>query len=146
MRLTDIYGTVEDITFRTTRIRDANNQIIIIPNSKISDDYIVNTSKREKRIYSLSLNLDLSTDLEKVAILNSHIKQLLYNNEHILSDSVKVLFDTISNSGFSVIISFYTEIIDINDFLKLKEQINYNIFDLVKQENIKLAPPTCCQK
>ena len=50
-------GTVEDITFRTTRLRDVNNQIVIIPNSKIMDSYIINLSKKEKRRYNLKLTL-----------------------------------------------------------------------------------------
>ena len=35
-------GTVEDITFRTTRIRDINNQIIVLPNSFLTTTSIIN--------------------------------------------------------------------------------------------------------
>ena len=44
-------GAVEDITFRTTRIRNADNAVVNIPNSTIADSAIINWSKLEKRRY-----------------------------------------------------------------------------------------------
>lgn len=41
-------GTVEDITFRSTRVRTFENSIVNIPNSIISNSSIINWSKMEK--------------------------------------------------------------------------------------------------
>ena len=38
-------GTIEDITFRTTRIRTFENSILNVPNSKIADSAVINWSK-----------------------------------------------------------------------------------------------------
>lgn len=139
----DIYkGTVEDITFRTTRIRDINNQIIILPNSLLTTTSIINATKREKRRYELLLTLELNTPLEKVSSLSENIKLILNNNTHILKENVRVFFDKISADGIDISISFYTDIIDFQEFIQFKEEINYTILQMVNEANIELAYPS----
>ena len=45
-------GTIEDITFRTTRIRTFENALVNIPNAIIADASVTNWSKMEKRAKS----------------------------------------------------------------------------------------------
>ena len=42
-------GTVEDITFRSTRVRTFENSVVNIPNAVIANDSIINWSRMEKR-------------------------------------------------------------------------------------------------
>ena len=135
-------GTVEDITFRTTRIRDINNQIIVLPNSFLTTTSIINGTKREKRRYDLLLTLELNTTLEKVADLTENIKLALNTNSHVLKENIRVLFDTISADGIDLSISFYTDITDYEEFLKFKEEVNYMLLEIIKQANIELAYPS----
>ena len=139
----DIYkGTVEDITFRTTRIRDLNNQIVVLPNSLLTTTSIINASKREKRRYELLLTLELNTTLEKVNKLSENIKLALNTNSHVLKENIRVFFDTISANGIDLSISFYTDIVDYEAFLKFKEEINYALLQMVNEEGIELAYPS----
>lgn len=135
-------GTVEDITFRTTRIRDVNNQIVVLPNSFLTTTSIINATKREKRRYNLVLTLELNTPLEKVADLNENIKLALNTNSHVLREKIRVYFDTISADGIDISISFYTDITDLEEFLKFKEEVNYTLLDIVEQSKIELAYPS----
>ena len=139
----DVYkGTVEDITFRTTRIRDVNNQIVVLPNSLLTTTSIINGSKREKRRYSLLLTLELNTPLEKVAELTENIKLALNTHQNIDKESIRVFFDTISANGIDISIGFYTDLIDLVDFLKFKEEINYTLLEMIEQAHIELAYPS----
>lgn len=135
-------GTVEDITFRTTRIRDINNQIIVLPNSFLTTASIINGTKREKRRYNLLLTLELNTPLEKVADLTENIKLTLNTNSHVLKENIRVFFDTISANGIDLSVSFYTDILDFEEFLKFKEEINYTLLEIVEQKHIELAYPS----
>lgn len=132
-------GTVEDITLRTTRLRDVYNQIVIIPNNKIIDSYIINTSKKEKRRYNLSLTFSLETSLEKISALNNKLKTIFESNENIFKESIKVIFNNISPSGIEIVINFYTEITDSTEYAKFKEELNYTILDIINKEKINLA-------
>lgn len=135
-------GTVEDITFRTTRIRDVNNQIVVLPNSFLTTTSIINATKREKRRYNLVLTLELNTPLEKVSSLTENIKMTLNTHPNVTKDNIRVFFDTISADGIDISINFYTDITDITDFLKFKEEINYALLEMIKQAQIELAYPS----
>lgn len=132
-------GTVEDITFRTTRIRDIANDIIVIPNSQIAENNIVNYSRKDSRFYSLLLTFELSTSLDKVADFKEKLMLLLNLHEHVLNENIRVFFHTISDNGISVKISFYTDIVNYADFLKFKEEMNFSILDLVQKTGVELA-------
>lgn len=135
-------GTVEDITFRTTRIRDVNNQIVVLPNSFLTTASIINGAKKEKRRYYLLLTLELNTPLEKVANLTESIKLALNTHPNVLKENIRVFFDTISASGIDISISFYTDIIDLEDFMKFKEEINYALLKMINEAHIELAYPS----
>lgn len=135
-------GTVEDITFRTTRIKDIDNQLIVLPNSFLTTASIINGTKREKRRYNLLLTLELNTPLEKIANLTENIKLELKNNSHVLKENIRIFFDKISTNGIDLSISFYTDIIDLEEFMKFKEEINYTLLDMTNQANISLAFPS----
>ena len=51
IEISEYEGTVEDITFRSTRVRTFENSLVNIPNSVIANVSIINWSKMEKRRY-----------------------------------------------------------------------------------------------
>ena len=132
-------GTVEDITFRTTRIRDIAKDVIVIPNSQITENNIINYSRKDSRFYSLLLTFELSTSLDKVADFKKKLTLLLNLHEHVINENIRIFFNTISDNGINVKISFYTDIINYTDFLKFKEEMNFSILDLVQKTGIELA-------
>ena len=72
-------GTVEDMTFRTTRIRNFENSVVNIPNSTIADSAIINWSKMEKRRYKFSLSFPLDTTAEQMKMISNRIREMLIN-------------------------------------------------------------------
>ena len=63
----------------------------------------------------------------------------LNSQEHVLKENIRVFFDTVSDNGINIKITFYTDIINYNDFLKFKEEMNYSILELIQKANIELA-------
>lgn len=60
------YGRVEDITLRHTVIRTWQEKRIIIPNSKIGEEYIVNYSIKNPRILGiLDMGISYDSDIDK---------------------------------------------------------------------------------
>ena len=142
IRVDNYSGTVEDITFRTTRIRNVDNQVVILPNSILTSSNIINISKMQKRRYSLMLTLELNTPLEKVKTYTENIRQMLKNNKDVENDTMKIFFTTISESGIDVSVDFYTYITNYIDYLKFKEEINYIVLDMANKQGINLAYPS----
>ena len=70
-----LQGVVEDITLRHTVIRDFENRRIIVPNSVISQEIIINADfGDEKIIRYIELNVSLKADLQKAkAIMREEV-------------------------------------------------------------------------
>lgn len=135
-------GTVEDITFRSTKVRTLENSIAQIPNSEISSKTIINLSKIQKRRYSLNLGLVLDTDLSKIEILKQEILEYLDNRKTVLPDTANVFFTEIQASDFNLSIYCYLNVIDYTEFLEEKEIINYKIMEIIHKNSIELAYDT----
>ena len=135
-------GTVEDITFRSTRVRTFENCVVNIPNSIISNSSIINWSRMEKRRYKLDLCLHLDTPLNKVEKVVVKIHDMLEKHDEIIDDSIMVKFDKITNNGINLLVYSYTNSVDYASFIAEKEKINYKIMQILKEEDIKLAYDT----
>ena len=135
-------GTVEDITFRSTRIRTFENSVVNVPNATISDSAVINWSKIESRRYRFTLTLELDTPLDKLNTVQERISTMLKKHNNIIDDSIIVKFDTIGDNGINLLICSYTDSVDYMSYLEEKEKINYKILQILKEENVKTAYDT----
>jgi small-conductance mechanosensitive channel len=59
-------GIIDDIGWRTTKIRQGQNNLLIIPNSKLSQSTVINFSFPDKKVaVSMPVSVSLSSDPEK---------------------------------------------------------------------------------
>ena len=135
-------GTVEDITFRSTRVRTFENSVVNIPNAVIANDSIINWSRMEKRRNKVNLCLEIDTPLEKVKIVQERIKNMLKQHDDVIDDTIIVRFDNITDNGINLLVCSYTNSIDYTSFLQEKEIINFKIMQILKEENVELAYDT----
>lgn len=70
-------GTVEDITLRETILRDAENNRIIIPNSQVSSQVLINSNHTDSRVCKLiEVGVGYACDLdEAMTILQQEVLQ-----------------------------------------------------------------------
>jgi MscS family membrane protein len=135
-------GTVEDISFRSTRIRTFENSLVNVPNSIITNSSIINWSRMEKRRYKTNLVLELDTPLEKVNRVVDRIREMLKQHDDVIDDSIIVKFDNITENGINLLIYSYTNSVDYATFLEEKQKINYKIIQILREENVYLAYDT----
>ncbi len=132
-------GTVEDITFRSTRIRTFENALVNIPNGNVTSTSLTNWSKMEKRRYKTNITVELATPLEKLERFKLRVENMLKERESILEDSIIVKFDIIRSNSLNILIYSFADCVDYIGFLTEKENINYKIMAIVHEEGIKLA-------
>ena len=132
-------GTVEDVKFRSTNIRTLDNAVLHIPNSEMAISAVINYSEIKKRRYYSELILELDTELQKVENVKLKIKEMLLKKEYIIQDSIIVRFQEIADNGINVVVIAYVNETNYAEFLKIKEQINYEIMAILQSENVELA-------
>ena len=135
-------GTIEDITFRTTRIRTFENSILNVPNSKIADSAVINWSKMEQRRYKVNLRVELGTPVEKLQRLKERVEKMLHERESILDDQTIVRYDNIDENGINMLIYTYTDSVGYDSYLAEVEDINYKLMKILEEENVKVAYDT----
>lgn len=137
-----IEGSVEEVTFRSTRIREQENTVVSIPNATIVNSNIVNWSRLQKRRILMNLVLDFNTPLKKIADVQNDILILLEQEENILKDGYYVKFDEIGANGFDLKIFAYTPIINYIDYLTYLDHINFKIMSIIQKHKCELAYDT----
>lgn len=134
-------GTVEDITFRSTRIRTTENTVITIPNSNLSNESIINWNKISKRRFELNINLPLETESSKITKITEKLRFVLNQCDNVIEDSVNITFNEIESDKIKIWIYIYTTSTDYTEYLLFKDQINSTVLKVLESEKIKLAYP-----
>ncbi|MDO5096625.1 MAG: mechanosensitive ion channel family protein [Peptostreptococcaceae bacterium] len=135
-------GIVEDITFRSTRIRTFEDALIILPNNKISSSPITNLTKMNKRRIRFNLGLTYTTKPEKLRIIIDEIRDALKNHKETISDSVMVRLQEFAPSSFEIFVQAYINKLSQEDLKRIREEINYEIIDIVARNESSFAFPS----
>lgn len=138
----DYEGSVEDITFRSTRIRTTSDTVVTVPNSTITNEAITNWSRLNKRRIKINLLIDLNTSLAKLQEAETQIETMLLEDSEILDENIIVKFDNILDSGNNLLISCFTYATEYFENLKKKEDLNYKILKILEDLKVNLAYPT----
>ncbi len=132
-------GIVEEMNFRSTRVRTFDNALITIPNSKISGDSITNWTKMNLRKTNIVIGLVYSTSKETMQKVCDEIYSELSALEEIKTDSLLVKFDNFNASSMDIKISYNSYPIPGKLHLALKEKVNYIIMDVVANNDTDFA-------
>ena len=138
VQTSDIEGVIEEITFRSTKIRTFAEAIVTVPNSKLANSNIINWSQRDKRRIHFKFTLDYSTSIYKINICVQRIEKFLRSNDKIKKEMIIVSFNELSNYGFGIFVYFYTEMMGYEEYEKLKQIVNINILSILREEKVKL--------
>jgi len=90
-------GTVEKIQIFTTQLNTVDNKVVIIPNSKIMGDNIINYSAKDMRRVDMLFGVSYGDDLEKVKKV---LKDIVDGEERILKDpAVMIILKELADSS-----------------------------------------------
>ena len=138
-----IQGTVIDITMRSTKIRQLDDSVVTIPNSKIADSDIINISSMDKRLIELDLALVYSTSSDVLKKCQSAIMNFLKGEDNIIDSApLRVNFSKLDDSSLNLTVFCYTPITEINQYLEYSSYINFNLKEIVEKNGGEFAFPS----
>jgi len=132
-------GSIEEISFRTTKIRAIDESLIIVPNSKLTDEAVVNFSRRGKRRVNFNLELTYKTSREKLETCVGNIQHMLEDNPQVSKDGILVRFDKFNATSLDILICFFTDTADFDEYFKIKEDVNFKIVEILQRAEIIMA-------
>ncbi|MDY0409620.1 mechanosensitive ion channel family protein [Paracerasibacillus soli] len=137
-----VEGTVEDITFRSTKIRTFAQALVTVPNATLANESITNWSKMGKRRITFTITIAYDTPSQKIKKVVNEIDQLLKNHPEVHPETIFVTCDDFSANGLDLYLYFFTNTTDWGAYLKVKEEINLKILDILDAENVVIALPS----
>jgi small-conductance mechanosensitive channel len=138
-----IDGTVEDIGFRSTRVRTLTGHLVTIPNEKLATDSVENIGRRPsiRRLANITITYD--TPPEKVEKAVSIIREILDNHEGMDPDFPPwVFFNEFNDTSLNILLIYWYFPPDYKAYLNFTERVNLEIMRRFEAEGIEFAFPT----
>lgn len=136
-----ITGTVEKVGFRSTRIRTFDKSIVTVPNKNMISAELDNLGKRKVRRARFYIGLTYDTTIDQMKKVVKEIENLI--NEHPKTDQEgRVKFQEFGASSLDIMILYYVSSTKWDDFIDVKEDINFKIMEIVKNNDCEFAFPS----
>ena len=139
VEIQNIVGRVKHIGLRTSRIETRDGITIIVPNSKLVGDNVVNWSHQQidRTRFLIRMAVGVDTDVHKVREILLAISSR--HNEVLTNPVPKVRLYDFNESGYVIDLLFWTS----NMFFveTLKSDLRFMILDEFKKNNIRISFP-----
>ena len=142
IRVSGSEGTVEDVGFRSTRIRTLDNSLVSIPNNAVVNATIENLAARVMRRQRFFIQVTYDTSREKLEEFAAHIKQILIEHPVTNKRDIRVRFNEFGDSSLNILVYFFLEVRDIATELKEREDILLRIMETAQKLGVEFAFPT----
>jgi MscS family membrane protein len=135
-------GTVEDISFRSTRIRTVERTELSIPNGTLSTINIENLTRRDKILFSPTLGLRFETSPDQLRYVLAECRKLLYEHPKVETASARIRFAGFLESSLSLEVFSYVLTKDFAEFTAIREDLLFRIMDIVSEAGTEFAFPS----
>lgn len=136
IKLQDQFGKVEAVGLRTTTVRTRDDILIIVPNSKLTNEVVVNlTHSEETTRFAIQVSVAFGSDTQRVATLLRQVA--LDHPESEPGQEPLVILKDFGESALVFELNFYTR--NLFHIEKIKSELRYEI-DREFRENKIIIP------
>jgi MscS family membrane protein len=139
--INDAEGTVEEIGFRSTRIRTFYNSVITVPNSELMNAKIDNMGRRQFVRVKSRLRLHLQTPPDKVNDFITGVRAILQNRTAVIPDKSQVALFELAADFLDIILVFFLTVEAAGDELGERQAIFLEIMALARTLGVEFARP-----
>ncbi len=138
-------GPVEEVGFRSTRIRTLQGHLVTIPNSVITNSCVENIGRRPfiRRTSNITITYDSGhTKAEKAVEI---MKEVLADVPQLNTDPERpprVYFSDFNDWSLNIYMSYWVKPPDYWLYHQVNEQVNFEIMKRFEAEQIEFAFPT----
>lgn len=132
-------GIVQDVGLRSTKIKTWGNQIIVVPNGKLSSSIIKNYIRRDKKTrVVVSFGVAYGTKLEKVEkVILLELKKI---KDSLKDPEPSLYFKGMSDFSLDFDAKFWVD--SVNKSFMAKQDANVRIYNALNKAKINIPFPT----
>ncbi|AZQ65126.1 mechanosensitive ion channel family protein [Flammeovirga pectinis] len=135
-------GIVEEIGFRTTKIRTFEDSVVVIPNSMVSDNKVNNKGKRNFRRYMTTISITYNTPREKIENFVNGIRDIVKNHPLTREDHYHVHLYEFAASSLDIYFYTFFKTNDRAVELQSREEVMLAVIKLSEDLGVEFAFPT----
>ncbi len=132
-----VEGTVEEIGFRSTRVRRFDKAPVYVPNADLSDAVITNFSRMTNRRIYWKIGVTYDTNRDQLMLIRDEIANYLATCDDFEKPpkvSTFVRLDSFNDSSIDFMIYCFTKTTNWGEWLKVKEEFALAIKDIVEEK------------
>ena len=129
-------GTVSQIQICYTRLLSVDNQMVVIPNGKLSDGVITNVTRMDKRSVNLTVGVSYAADLKQA---KACLEELLTNEPLRLPEEPIQVF--VDHLGDSEVVLGYRVWVKTEDYWDVKWRLAEQTVTAFKEYHIEIPYP-----
>ncbi len=140
-----VEGTVEQINFRSTRIRQFDKAPVYVPNAIFSDNAVTNYSRMTHRRIKWVIGVEYRTTVEQLRYIRDEIEAYLWANDAFAKPPEATLFvhvDSFNSSSIDFMIYCFTKTTVWTEWLKHKEEFALKLIEIVEKAGTGFAFPS----
>lgn len=137
-----IDGSVEEVGFRSTRVRTFADSVVSVPNGKLADAAVDNFGHRRMRRYKTVLSVTYSTPPKLIEEFVEGLKNIIDTHPKTVKGNYHVYLTDFSSSSLDILFYVFFNSKDWANELKTKHEINLSILELAEELGVNFAFPT----
>ena len=138
----DFEGTVEEIGFRSTRVRTFPKTLVSIPNSELANTIIDNHQEMPVRRMLMDVGVTYDTTAEQMRAVRDGILEILAAIPEISPDGVLVRFAEFGGSSLNLQVRCFTHATGYDQHMEAREQLLLRIMEMLAEMGLEIAFPS----
>lgn len=134
-----VEGIVEEVGFRSTRLRTLNHSMVTLPNSKLVSANIENRGPSERRRYYLTLVVRSSARMEQVQAFRDAVRAMLQGHAEVIQEHLQLYIAELSGAGTKLQLNVYLNADTDDEELAAREHLLVEIDRIARERGIELA-------
>ena len=131
-------GYVREIGLRSIKMETLDGRVVTMPNSKVTDNPVLNISKEKGRRVKFYLGLTYDTNPKDIEEAKEILAEIIELNEHT-QDAV-IAFDSFGDFSLNVLVLYWIK--KGSPIVKVQDEINMQILSRFNEKKLNFAFPT----
>jgi len=142
IKTSEFEGVVEEVGFRSTRIRTFAQTLVNVPNSMLANMVIDNIDARSKRRIKMRIGITYATSTQKMQQAVEGIENILQSHAGVDQGFSLVKFDNFDDSALSIFLYYFSKSKDWTTYLQVRQEVNMQIMQLLESLELQFAFPS----
>ncbi len=138
----DVDGTVEEVGFRSSRVRTFRNSLMYIPNGKLADSTIDNHGLRKYRRFYTKIGITYDTPPALMETFVEGLRQIVKKHPNTNKENYHIYFNDLGASSLEILFYIFFEVPTWGEELQARHEVLLDIMKLGEKLGVNFAFPT----